>query len=63
MFYIATTYSLPIDNAEESVLRKWNKEHPVTENELERATRITEVQGNHNPFIAHPRWADLILDF
>jgi hypothetical protein len=63
MFYIATTYSLPIDDEQEKVLRKWNEEYPVDQNEEERTSRITEVQGNHNPFVTHPEWVNLILDF
>ncbi len=63
MFYIAAAYALPIDNAQEAVLRKWNKKYPVTQKEQMRSQRITEVQGNHNPFVAQPNWADLIIDF
>jgi deoxyribonuclease-1 len=63
MFYMAVTYNMPIEATEEAVLRKWNKEFPVTDRERNRDSRVNELQGNHNPFIAHPEWADLITDF
>lgn len=63
MFYMAVTYNMNIDAKEESVLRKWNREFPVTAAERERDNRINNLQGNHNPFIAHPEWIDTILDY
>lgn len=63
MFYLSVVYDLSIDPGQERVLRKWNKEHPVTELERERASRIQEVQGNQNPFVSHPEWADVVSDF
>ncbi|WP_412103377.1 endonuclease [Rossellomorea aquimaris] len=44
-----------------SVLLKWNKEDPVDEIEKRRNEIIYEqYQGNRNPFIDHPEWAELI---
>jgi endonuclease I len=63
MFYMSVTYSMPIDPHQEAVFRKWNKEFPVTDAERERDNRINELQGNHNPFIAHPEWVEMIRDF
>jgi deoxyribonuclease-1 len=63
MFYMAVTYNLKLDAAQEAVLRKWNHDFPVTESERERDRRIHEVQGAHNPFILFPEWADQISDF
>jgi endonuclease I len=63
MFYMAVTYNLKLDAAQEAVLRTWNHEFPVNSAEKERDQRIHEVQGAHNPFILFPQWADLISDF
>jgi hypothetical protein len=63
MFYMSVTYNMNIDTKEEAVLRKWNKEFPVTAAERERDSRINNLQGNHNPFIAHPEWVETISDF
>jgi len=63
MFYMAVNYGMEIDAPQEAVLRKWNKEFPVTDRERERDNLVNEYQGNHNPFIAHPEWADLIKNF
>jgi endonuclease I len=63
MFYMAVNYGMEIDATQEAVLRKWNKEFPVTNRERERDNLVNEYQGNHNPFIAHPEWTDLINNF
>jgi deoxyribonuclease-1 len=63
MFYMAVNYGLEIDAKQEATLRQWNKEFPVTDSERERDNQINDIQGNHNPFIAHPEWADLIKNF
>jgi len=63
MFYMSVTYNMNIDTKEEAVLRKWNKEFPVTAAERERDNRINNLQGNHNPFIAHPEWVETISDY
>jgi endonuclease I len=63
LFYIATTYSLSIDNAQESVLRKWHVAFPVTVSEVQRFHRVSDVQGNQNPFVTHPEWVNFISDF
>jgi endonuclease I len=44
-----------------SVLLSWHKNDPVDEREIRRNYIIFEnYQGNRNPFIDHPEWADLI---
>ncbi len=44
-----------------STLLQWNKEDPVDDFERRRNDVIyTEYQGNRNPFIDHPEWADEI---
>ncbi|MEK4484683.1 endonuclease [Psychrobacillus sp. FSL H8-0484] len=43
-----------------SVLLKWNELDPVDDFERNRNNVIQKWQGNRNPFIDHPEWADLI---
>ena len=42
------------------LLLKWNKEDPVNEIETTRNEAVYELQGNRNPFIDHPEYADAI---
>ncbi len=63
MFYMAVTYDMKLGGAQEKVLRKWNKEFPVTDAERTRDQRISEFQNVHNPFILHPEWVDRISEF
>jgi hypothetical protein len=63
MFYFSTRYNLPIDPAQESVLRQWNVLDPVDQFEIKRNKRITEIQGNSNLFIENPSLVDSIRDF
>ncbi|MFN8606324.1 MAG: endonuclease [Vulcanimicrobiota bacterium] len=39
---------------------RWNKEDPVSLYEKHRNQAIFDLQGNRNPFIDHPDWADKI---
>lgn len=41
-------------------LLAWNDQFPVSDFEKRRNDRVQELQGNRNPFIDHPRFADLI---
>lgn len=43
-----------------ATLIKWHKENEVTDHERHRNQAIFKVQGNRNPLIDHPEWADLI---
>ncbi len=43
-----------------ATLLQWNREYPVTLYERHRNAAIQELQGNRNPFIDHPEWADKI---
>ncbi|MEY3900991.1 MAG: hypothetical protein RL189_297 [Pseudomonadota bacterium] len=63
MFYISVLYGLSIDESQEKTLRSWAETHPVANSEAERAVKVREVQGNRNPFIDHPEWAELLSDF
>lgn len=41
-------------------LVRWHKENPVTLHEKHRNQEIFKLQGNRNPLIDHPEWADKI---
>lgn len=41
-------------------LLKWHKEDPVSLHEQHRNAEIFRKQGNRNPFIDHPEWADRV---
>ena len=41
-------------------LLEWNRHHKPTEFEKRRNNRVEELQGNRNPFIDNPAWADKI---
>ncbi|MCK9328255.1 MAG: endonuclease [Candidatus Cloacimonetes bacterium] len=63
MIYFAIRYnnpSAPFFNNQESLLKNWNNEFPVSENELTRNNGIAGVQGKRNPFIDHPEFANRI---
>ena len=63
LFYFSIRYETPIDDSQELVLRKWNKNDPVDELEKRRAEVIEEEQGNSNPFIIDSTIVDRIDDF
>ena len=42
------------------LLRKWNAEDPVSQDEITRNNEAYTIQGNRNPFIDHPTYADRI---
>ena len=63
LFYFSIRYDLPISPAEEIILKKWNRENPIDEQEISRNNMIQTLQGNRNPFIDYPELADQILDF
>jgi endonuclease G, mitochondrial len=43
-----------------AILLQWHTEHPVTDYERHRNMAIFEKQGNRNPFIDFPDWAEKI---
>jgi uncharacterized protein len=53
------TYPTPT-HGKKSVLLQWHKLDPVDDFEKNRNNVIQSIQGNRNPFIDHPEWADLI---
>lgn len=63
LFYFSTRYDLPIDPRLEAVLRKWNHDDPVDDEERDRNEKILALQGNRNPFIDYPELVDRISDF
>ena len=44
------------------LLLEWNELDPVDSAEMQRNDRIAEKQGNRNPFIDHPEFANMIYD-
>lgn len=42
------------------LLLEWNKLDPVSQKELDRNEVVYKIQGNRNPFIDHPEFADYI---
>ena len=69
MLYFATRYysSTGIDftwlSGQEQTLKAWNQDYPPTEEELQRGENIGDFQGNRNPFIEHPEFANRISSF
>lgn len=63
LFYFAVRYDLSIDSGEEEILRIWNIQDPVDEDETRRNEEIFRIQRNRNPFVDFPDLADKILDF
>lgn len=39
---------------------KWHAEHPVTNREIYRNNKVNDLQGNRNPFVDHPSYANKI---
>ncbi len=63
LFYFSVRYNQSIPWYEEEVLREWNKQDPVDEEEFYRNSAIEDIQDNRNPFIDHPEYVDQIEDF
>lgn len=62
LMYFAIRYDMHIDADEEALLKKWNREYPVDEDEARRNNEIFKAQGNRNPFVDYPTLADQISD-
>lgn len=62
-FYFAIRYGKKIGSAEENVLREWNAQDPVDDNERKRNDSIENLQHNRNPFIDKPEFIERIADF
>lgn len=66
-FYFLLRYPGQINNTENEyssdrldVLLKWHKAFPVTVHEKHRNAAIFKKQGNRNPFIDFPQWAEKV---
>ncbi len=63
MFYVSTMYGLEIPADEESELRKWHVQDPVSKAERGRNARVAEKQKSRNPFVDHPDLTKRISNF
>ena len=63
LFYFSVRYKISISQDQEEYLRRWNHLDPVDEEEIARNNAIAKIQGNRNPFIDHPEYADAISNF
>jgi len=63
MLYFAIRYNKRIDSRQENFFRKWHKEDPVDQAEIDRNSDISRIQRNTNPFIDHPELVNFIKDF
>ena len=45
-----------------SVLLQWQKEDPVDLIEFQHHEAVASFQGNRNPFIDHPEWAECVFE-
>lgn len=61
-FYFAVRYGDTIDKNQEYFLRKWHKEDPADQEEIERNNQIEKFQGNRNPFVDQANLVDKIQD-
>lgn len=62
-FYFSVRYGLAIPASEETVLRAWHQQDPVSDRERLRNDRIEAVQHNRNPFVDRPDFVARIADF
>lgn len=63
LFYFSIRYDMPISPANEQILKKWNAQFPVDDEEKLRNEEIFKVQGNRNPFVDYSELASSISDF
>lgn len=63
MLYFSVRYKLPIDRFQEDTFRAWNKDDPVTAEDITRNDLIQSLQGNRNPFVDYPEMIEMIADF
>ena len=60
IFYMHTTYGLPVDAGMLKILKTWNREDPPSKQEKERNDMIGKLQGQRNRYIDKPLLADKI---
>lgn len=63
LFYFSIRYQIPIDDNQESYLRKWNIQDSIDQDEIDRNEKIKTFQNNSNPFIEKPEMVEQIRDF
>ena len=63
LFYFSVRYQMPIDDNQESYLRKWCKQDPIDQDEIDRNDKIKSFQYNSNPFIERPELIEQIKNF
>lgn len=49
-----------LNNWASAMLLEWHHLDPVSQKEIDRNNAIYKIQGNRNPFIDNPQWADCI---
>jgi len=62
IFYMIEEYQLPLASRELSQLLEWNRQDPVSEDEIRRNRLIETVQGNRNRFIDDPSRASRLIN-
>lgn len=63
MFYFASSFEQSIDDVQEEVLRDWNAQDPIDEEERVRSAEIAEFQGSVNVFVDTPEILNRIDNF
>lgn len=63
LFYFSIRYNVPINEVEETFLRKWHLEDPIDSMEKVRNEVIYKHQKVRNPFIDHPQLVKNIKNF
>ena len=58
MFKNSFPYLTPYSVA---LLNKWHKQDPVSQKEKDRNNAIEDIQGNRNPYVDHPEWANIVF--
>lgn len=64
VLYTSLYYNYTISSifSSEAVCLKWHAQFPVTEREIFRNNKVYTLQGNRNPFVDHPSYANSIYN-